>query len=354
MIDLKSLEKEHINKISKVGNKKLDSKLMEKMIRAFYLLERLVEHKLEFTFKGGTSLILISSELKRLSIDIDIISSVVKAELEQIFPYIIQSGVFISWEEDVRPKQMSTRIAHYKFFYKSQFDSKFGIEPIILDVLFEAMPYPETRTIKIEHPFLISTGEYLEVRVPSIESVLGDKLTAFAPKTTGILYSKKRPIEVIKQLFDIAFLFDIAIDLQTIKSSYLTVVMEEINYRQLNIFWRDVIADTLNACETITFRDAQNPNFVMLSRGISNIKNFMVSPFSIDEAIVCASKTAYLCSLLLNKDFTEIEKYKKSTNINNYLITNYAYTKFNKLKKANAEAFFYWFKALDNLDKALQ
>ena len=47
------------------------------------------------------------------------------------------------------------------------------------------------------------------------------KLTAFAPKTTGVLYSKNRPVEIIKQLFDVAFLTDNITDLKTVVIKYL-------------------------------------------------------------------------------------------------------------------------------------
>lgn len=60
--------------------------------------------------------------------------------------------------------------------------------------------------------------------MPTFDSILGDKLTAFAPKTTGILYSKNRPVEIIKQLYDIAFLFDNITNLEIVKKSYDKVV----------------------------------------------------------------------------------------------------------------------------------
>ena len=51
------------------------------------------------------------------------------------------------------------------------------------------------------------------VTVPSIDSITGDKLTAFAPTTIGIPYFKgkdKQPfsMEICKQLFDLSKLFE--------------------------------------------------------------------------------------------------------------------------------------------------
>ena len=51
---------------------KTDPGLIEKVIQALTLLEQLQLQGLDFVFKGGTALILLLGEPKRLSIDIDI------------------------------------------------------------------------------------------------------------------------------------------------------------------------------------------------------------------------------------------------------------------------------------------
>ena len=43
-----------------------------------------------------------------------------------------------------------------------------------------------------------------------MNSLLGDKLTAFAPRTIGILYHPLRKTDIAKQLFDVGVLFDAA------------------------------------------------------------------------------------------------------------------------------------------------
>jgi hypothetical protein len=47
-------------------------------------------------------------------------------------------------------------------------------------------------------------------------SILGDKLTAFAPNTTGIPYKKGKHIEIIKQLHDVSKLIDNITDISTV------------------------------------------------------------------------------------------------------------------------------------------
>ncbi len=347
MIKDATFKKSHISSIANLQSKKLDLKLTEKVIRAFSLLEYLLKNNVQLIFKGGTALLLLSDDFRRLSIDIDIITSMSKSSLEKSFPDIIGNSNFISWHEDKRQKSsINAPVVHYKFFYESAINNSFGNEPILLDVLFAKSPYPELIELDLKHKYLIMDDIYLKVKLPTVEAILGDKLTAFAPNTTGILYSKNRPVEMIKQLFDVAFLFDKAENFQVVKSSYMKVVEEEIKFRAFDISWEDVLNDTIMACKIITFRDDSNLNFKTFKKGIANIRNFIADTFIIENAIVCASKTAYLCYLLFQESTPLRERYNNPDEIKELIITDYIYTKFNKLKKTNPEAFFYWYKAL--------
>ena len=58
---------------NKLG-RRIDTKLIEKVIWALTLLEQLKIKGLNFTFKGGTALLLATEKPKRFSIDIDIIT----------------------------------------------------------------------------------------------------------------------------------------------------------------------------------------------------------------------------------------------------------------------------------------
>jgi len=72
MIDRDKISSEWISRVSK-ENRKTDKILVEKVIRAFLLIEGLVKQNLSFIFKGGTALMLHLNSTRRLSIDIDII-----------------------------------------------------------------------------------------------------------------------------------------------------------------------------------------------------------------------------------------------------------------------------------------
>ena len=52
----------------------------------------------------------------------------------------------------------------------------------MLDVLYEDLHYLQTNEVEIVSPFVEHIGEPLSVFVPSVDDMLADKLTAFAPQ----------------------------------------------------------------------------------------------------------------------------------------------------------------------------
>jgi hypothetical protein len=325
--------------------KRIDPKLIEKVIWALTLLEQLQLNGLNFTFKGGTALLLATKIPKRFSIDIDIITEHTEKEIIAVLQKIVDENIFISWEDDNNRKHTpDAPIGHFKTYYRSVVDE--NIEPILLDLLYTPNPYPEIQQITINHSWLSTSGDEATIQMPTFNAILGDKLTAFAPKTTGILYSKNRPVEIIKQLYDIAFLFDNINELTIVKNSYNKVVQEEIGFRKLKITATEVLDDIFQACYILAERDIKSEEFNHLQLGIRNFTNFTIDRFNIDEAITAAAKVAYLVKLINNEEVLKIERFKNPLEIKDWLIEDPEYNKLNKLKKNNPEAFYYWYKSL--------
>lgn len=346
MIEHKTHQIEWITSLKNKLGRRIDPKLIEKVIWALMLLEQLRLKGLNFTFKGGTALLLATKIPKRFSIDIDIITEHSEKEIIDILKKIVEEKIFLNWEDDNNRKHTpDAPIGHFKMYYKSVVDG--NIEPILLDLLYTPNPYPEVREVPIKHSWLETSGEDVIITMPTFDSILGDKLTAFAPKTTGILYSKNRPVEIIKQLYDIAFLFDNTTNLQIVKKSYDKVVLEEIAFRKLKIMAKDVLEDTRQACYTLAERDTKLEEYNHLQLGIRNFTNFIIDRFSIDEAITAAAKVAYLTKLLQSKEEIKIQKFKNPLEIKEWLIEDPQYNKLNKLKKNNPEAFYYWYKSFE-------
>ena len=67
--------------------------------------------------------------------------------------------------------------------------------------------------------------------MPSADDILGDKLTAFAPNTSGIPYIKEgrdRSLEIIKQLYDVGRLFEHGDNFQHTKDTFTQIGKIEI------------------------------------------------------------------------------------------------------------------------------
>lgn len=122
------------------NHRRIDKIILEKMIYALHLLERLKSNGLNFVFKGGTSLVLLMEEDNRFSIDIDIICKLERKELEHILQKVVDSSKFITFELDEhRSYKPGVPKAHYKFRFDS---NKQGSGSILLDVLIGDSIYP--------------------------------------------------------------------------------------------------------------------------------------------------------------------------------------------------------------------
>lgn len=351
MIKVNCFSKEWINSFKQQKHlKRVNPPVLEKMIHALSLLQQLKVHGLEFTFKGGTSLVLLLAKARRFSVDIDIITTQSREEVEMILDKVIEHSHFNSWTlQDRRSYKEGVPKAHYEFDFESRLNQSAHF--VLLDILFEQTDYPRLLSIPIQSEW-IESEELIEVIVPSIESILGDKLTAFAPNTIGVLYGKDKEQEIIKQLFDIGCLFDEAESAEEIALSFEKIGAKEINYRELKIGLEDVLDDIFATSLLIARRtkntvEPDKSRFNELTTGIRRFEGFLIAEnFKIEDAILAAGKTAYLAKQLKNKDYSAMEKFNDQ-NISHLEISG-ELNFLNKLKKSRDKAaFFYWYKALN-------
>ncbi len=354
MINRESLTIEWLKETS-AKFRNTDIILVEKTVRALYLLEGLVESGLEFVFKGGTALMLMQGEdPKRLSIDIDIILPKRPDNLAEILPKIATKKGFTSVEERLRKVDYGITKAHYKFNFVPSFQTiKDAESSILLDILFEEVPYQQVWEQNINSPFLKIEGNPLKVKVPSFEDILGDKLTAYAPNTTGIPYFKgknQKPMgmEIIKQLYDVGQLCLDVKDLKVVKQVFEKVATIELTYRKLSMTPEDVLEDIYQTSLCITLRGSDGKgNFEELQKGIKRLEGYIISErLNIEIAIVQASKVAYMVKLLQKNEEIFVH-YNKSIDLHLLEIKQPNNTKLNKLKRILPEAFWYWHTALE-------
>ncbi len=351
MIKAHCFTKEWINGFKQQKHlKRINPPILEKMIHALSLLQQLKAHGLVFTFKGGTSLILLLAKSRRFSVDIDIITTQSREEVEAILDKVVANSHFNKWVlQDRRSYKEGIPKAHYEFDYESSLNQSAHF--VMLDILFEKTDYPRLLTTPIQSEW-IESEKLIKVTVPSIESILGDKLTAFAPNTVGILYGKDKEQEIIKQLFDIGCLFDEAKNGEEIALSFEKIAAKEIHYRELEISKMDILDDIFITSLLIAKRNknTEEPDksrFTELTTGMRRFEGFLIAEnFKIEDAILAAGKAAYLAKQLKNKDYSVIEKFNGQDISKLEILGELNFL--NKLKRSRGKAaFFYWYKALN-------
>lgn len=191
--------------------------------------------------------------------------------------------------------------------------------------------------------------------------ILGDKLTAFAPHTSGIQFFKKErncSLEIIKQMFDVAALFDICHDFQQTNVTFRKFGETELGYRKKEgTTTNDILKDAINTALCVSLRGFLNEEeFVLLQGGIKRIGGLILSErYHLDSAIRDSAKAAYVAAIIMTQA-TEVYRYENTPieEWKNAVIDQVLSNKLNKLKKSNPEAFFYWWQVDKLLAESLQ
>lgn len=349
MIDAKCFTTEWIEQKSKEFHYP-DKNIIEKVIRAFSLLDMLASSGCPFYFKGGSCLmLLLQGGAHRLSIDIDILCPP-GTNIEEYLKQYAENG-FLEYKL-IERKQSGNNIpkSHTKLFYQVEYlNGSDKTSYILLDVVYGECHYKQVQKVLIDDVLIECVGNRQTVVVPSISDILGDKLTAFAPETTGIPYyknDKPTTLEIIKQLYDIGRLFDKVADIAISSSVFKELVPVELGYRGLTLGVADVCEDIRNTALNISTRGyVDGEKFKLLQQGVKSINSFVFSEkYLIENAIIDSAKAAYLATAIEYGE-TILEHYNGTpVSVADMQITHLP-SRLNRLKIGNPEAFFYWAKA---------
>lgn len=279
------------------ADSKRDPGLIERTIFAFGLLDALCEVGLPFVFKGGTSLMLLLKHPRRLSTDIDIIvapGTDIGHYLEnaaKVFP-------FVAREEQIRVGKNKIEKRHFKFTYFSPVrNCEFYI---LLDVLFEEHQYLRTVKRPIRNDILLPEDSPHEVEMPDVNCILGDKLTAFAPHTTGIPLGCDKDLEVVKQFYDVAALVEEFDSLDLVRGTFNRLVPIEAGYRGRDINPDDVLLDIISTAHSIGSRGkVGDADYPFLLKGIKALGGHIFGErFSAETAMQLAPQVMYFAECM--------------------------------------------------------
>jgi len=330
-----------------------DPGILEKCIHALALLSHLSESGLDFIFKGGTSLLLHLQQVRRLSIDIDIICSASIEMLDSVLQSICIISPFVGYEENERGNRGLPNRRHFKFFFNSNVGKKERLY-VLLDVIEEPVCHLPLTTKPIYTPF-IEIEKETSVKIPTIEGLLGDKLTAFAPNTIGVPFENRngesQAMQVAKQLFDVGELFSNAADMSAFIGAYHANYTKENEYRGNNHELESVLNDTIetsyNYCGLSLKKFPEHKDAVKLRDGNRGLSNHLVGKTpDLNEQMKVAAAKAALLSTAIRKNRTDFplaaNRYDEDK-IEKIRTTDLAgdFAKLIRLKKANPEAYYY-------------
>ena len=345
MLKRENYTSEHIDALRKQTG--ADPSILERTVFAFGLLEALCRVKMPFIFKGGTSLLVLLDEPRRLSTDIDIIV----APGTDVDGFIQQTGQIFPFrdvKENIRKGNNGIEKRHFRFLFNSPRQGK--EISILLDVVFEDNPYAKLITKPVQSRLLMSEGDSLLVTVPDKNCVLGDKLTAFAPHTTGIPFGIDKELEIIKQMFDCWTLLQEMDDYQTVAAVYNHVAQVEAGYRGLPIQPKDVLLDTIQSCLCIMGRNGIRPDdYRHYLTGINAIQGHIFrGRLNGENAGMLACEIMYLAAYLLTKA-DSFERVSDPEAYKDFAFTLKGMKRINYIRSVDPMAYAYLVKALQLL-----
>lgn len=336
MITKDTFAEKHIRELQ--TNSRRDPVLLERAVYAFGLLEALARVEMPFIFKGGTCLMLLMESPRRLSTDIDIIVEP-DTNLDEYLEKASEIFPFQKVEEQRRIGKNNIVKRHFKFTYDSPINNKPFY--ILLDVLFEENHYAETIKKEIRNDLLLTEPEYLNVNIPSANCILADKLTAFAPHTTGIPLDVGKDMEVMKQLYDVISLLDIFTGCDKILPTYCSIAQAEIAYRGIDATYEDCLWDTFESAFCIASRGKYNPKeYPTYVKGIRDLRGHIYAEnYSPEIAAIRAVRVMYVTMCLLTGN--EYKRITDEKELSDRKIKNSSLISLSYLRKVNLEAYSY-------------
>lgn len=312
IIDPKCFELKYLKDIQ-AQFKAQDPQMLERCVLALELVGRLQQNGLDFIFKGGTCLLLHLPQPKRLSIDVDIICRESLDRLKEVLAKVVLEKPFTDWNYQVHRERDDPPTKHFEVFYNSVINSA-GQDKILIDVIKAKNPYADLSNKLLVTPFILPVEE-VRILLPSVSSLLGDKLAAFAPATIGFPYepidrkgnpAELRPANVVKHLFDVNQLTMLADNLANTIKTYKTVYHEQLRYRGGKYTREACLADSQQAAIWISQVERLNSSeedskIDFFRRGINSVASHMFAEsFGRSEARVAASRASLIAEIVKN------------------------------------------------------
>jgi len=311
-------KKEYFNKefiLKQIDERRgITQDLYERALNGLEYLSQLRNMGFNPIFKGGSAVqLLIPEDVQRLSIDIDL--SINSTEKDIIF---VLENIYNRFDKRIYKFEKVSEPFPKIILYNLSIPSYFSETPsrIQLDFHLHEPNYAIKKTpIKT---FLYESDYY--VRTPTVNALIGDKLTVLGPETIGKPMIEK-PVNIAKQIFDISILIDYSNDFDEIFNAYYDVYkFEKTNRNKPTLIFKDVIDDLSYVCKLFTIYNSI-PNWLtnskikdrctFLKRGIEGLSEFTSRRLMLNftKTRIISAKIAFLAKLMLCKFEKNLKKH---------------------------------------------
>jgi hypothetical protein len=340
-----------------------DLRTLEKNILALELVSRLRREGLEFIFKGGTSLALFFDPVRRLSIDVDILSLEPTERLRAVLDQATTDRPpFTGYEHQEHRDREAPPTVHFRVSYSSPLDPG-GVHSIQLDVITAKSPYAATEE-KVVRASFFEIDDEITVTIPTADCLLADKLACFAPSTIGYPYrpiiartgapADPRPMKVVKHLFDVGELAAIAGNLADAVKTYHAVHAEQLRWGRGECTIDQALDDTQNAAFWVCRRDLRpqetHEKIDFFGDGIRALDSHLFNqPFQIAESRLAAARAALVAEWVRQEagDFDLPAFFAAGIDLEAIRDASLdgSWTNLNRLKQTDPKAFECWHQA---------
>jgi hypothetical protein len=239
------------------------AELCELVVHCLELVSQLAHRGLDFRFKGGNSLLVLLEDPQRFSIDVDIVTTVSKEELIELVQNVAREcSAFERWEVRQPKTKPWLPMLSFKLFFKSQYRPEHEAY-VMLDAVLKPPPYAGVRrAVRCAEIY----ESPLEVEVPSVSGLIGDKLLTLGPSTLGIPIGKGKEAQRLKHLFDVALLARTGYELDAVRDSVRGCLEQELEIQGKSMGWPEIRADTQRFCSAV-LEHSKRPDPATLATG---------------------------------------------------------------------------------------
>jgi hypothetical protein len=277
--------------------------LYEKSLNSLEYLAQLIEAGMDPIFKGGSAVQLLTpNDLQRISIDIDLAVDTSETEIINFL-----NAIYNKFERQLYAFEPHKGvIPHFFRIFHVETPSLLSINKstIELDILLHKPKY-EIQEILLK-TFLYDSN--IKIKIPTANSLIGDKLTVLAPNTIG--KKLREPLQYSKQLYDLSILLNLSNSFSAIYEAYVDVFeFEKVTHNLTSITLNEVINDLIYVCKLYSLA-AYTPNALIdplikehirfIQRGIENLQPYVSRKLKLTSyrSRAVASKIAFLGKLI--------------------------------------------------------